>query len=95
MGRVSLFATRASELALEQAGLLGNEEISDGTCGIAFGSCTGSTDAVLDFGELLLNNDTEQISGTTYVKMMPHTAAMVSRAVCIQPLLRALPAVKQ
>ena len=76
MGKVSLFATRASELALEQAGLLGNEEISNGTCGIAFGSCTGSTDAFLDFGELLLNNDTKQISGTTYVKMMPHTAAV-------------------
>lgn len=76
MGRVSLLATRASELALENAGLLGSEEISNGTTGIAFGSCTGSTDAVIDFGEMLINNDTCQISGTTYVQMMPHTTAV-------------------
>lgn len=76
MSRVSLLATRATELALIQAGLLDDEVISNGATGIAFGSCTGGTDAVMDFGEMLLNDNTGQISGTTYVQMMPHTTAV-------------------
>jgi 3-oxoacyl-[acyl-carrier-protein] synthase II len=76
MGRVSLMATRASELALEEAGLLGDDIVTGGRTGIAFGSCTGSPDAVMDFGEMLLNDNTGQITGTTYVQMMPHTTAV-------------------
>lgn len=76
MGRVALFSTRATELALSNAGLLDDPCISDGTTGIACGSCTGSTDAVLDFGAMLINHDTRQINGSTYVKMMSHTAAV-------------------
>ncbi|MCD8339753.1 MAG: beta-ketoacyl-ACP synthase [Burkholderiales bacterium] len=76
MGRVSLLATRSTELALENAGLIGNPDISNGKTGIAFGSCTGSVDPTVDFGAMLIQNTTNQITGTTYVKMMPHTAAV-------------------
>lgn len=76
MGRVSLLATRATELALESSGLLGSEEISDGTAGIAFGSCSGSTAPLASIGEMLNTNDTCSITGTTYVQLMPHTAAV-------------------
>jgi 3-oxoacyl-[acyl-carrier-protein] synthase II len=50
MGRVSLLATTATELALAGAGLLEDQSIRDGRMGVAYGSSTGSTDAVRDFG---------------------------------------------
>src|SRR5207245_182029 len=42
MGRVALLATRATELALADAGLLGSSIVTDGTTGIASGSTSGS-----------------------------------------------------
>jgi len=76
MSRVSLFSTRATELALEDAGLLGDPIIQDGRMGISYGSCNGGTAAIADFGKLLLNRSTRSISATTYVEMMSHTAAV-------------------
>lgn len=76
MGRVSLLATRATELALEASGLNGSTEVTDGTTGIAFGSCSGSTAPLASIGEMLNTNDTCSITGTTYVQLMPHTAAV-------------------
>lgn len=76
MGRVSLMATRASELALEQAGLLGNPVLTSGETGIAYGSSTGSTGPVSEFATMLTEKHTNNITGTTYVQMMPHTAAV-------------------
>lgn len=76
MGRVSLLSTVASEQALEQSGLIGNEVLTNGQTGIAFGSSTGSTDAVGAFGIMLSEKTTKAITATTYVKMMPHTAAV-------------------
>lgn len=76
MGRVSLLSTRATELALEDAGLMDDPVIKSGRTGIAFGSCTGSTNAVAAFGEMLMNKSTRKITATTYVQMMPHTTAV-------------------
>lgn len=76
MGRVSLLSTRASELALEQAGLLGEAVLTNGETGIAYGSSTGSTKPVSEFATMLTEKHTRNITGTTYVKMMPHTTAV-------------------
>ncbi len=76
MGRVSMLATRASELALEDAGLLGEESIRDGRMGVAYGSSTGSTDAVNDFAQMLSTGNMGNINATTYLRMMPHTTAV-------------------
>ncbi|GEK13858.1 beta-ketoacyl-ACP synthase [Aliivibrio fischeri] len=76
MGRVSLLSTVASEQALEQSGLIGNDILTNGKTGIAFGSSTGSTDAVGAFGVMLNEKSTRAITATTYVQMMPHTAAV-------------------
>ncbi|MGE9550481.1 beta-ketoacyl-ACP synthase [Erwinia amylovora] len=76
MGRVSLMATRASELALEQAGLLEHPVLTSGETGIAYGSSTGSTGPVSEFATMLTEKHTNNITGTTYVQMMPHTAAV-------------------
>lgn len=75
MGRVALLATRATEMALEDAGLLGDPILGSGKMGVAYGSCTGSTDAIRDFGAMLQTGDIGGINATTYLRMMPHTAA--------------------
>lgn len=76
MGRVSLLATRACELALEQAGLLEHPVLTSGETGIAYGSSTGSTGPVSEFATMLTEKHTNNITGTTYVQMMPHTTAV-------------------
>ncbi|MEI7087849.1 beta-ketoacyl-ACP synthase [Pectobacterium versatile] len=76
MGRVSLMATRATELALEQAGLIGHPVLTNGETGIAYGSSTGSTGPVSEFATMLTEKHTNNITGTTYVQMMPHTTAV-------------------
>ena len=80
MGRVAQMATRACELALIDANLLHDQEVdpcvSDGSTGIAYGSCTGSTKPIRDFGSMFINHDTGDITSTTYLQMMPHTTAV-------------------
>jgi 3-oxoacyl-[acyl-carrier-protein] synthase II len=75
MGRVALLATRATEVALEDAGLLNDPVVSSGKMGVAYGSCTGSTDAIREFGSMIETGDVNGINATTYLRLMPHTAA--------------------
>ena len=76
MGRVAIMATRASELALIDAGLLDDPIVSSGEMGIAYGSSTGSTDPISAFGDMLKTGDMSGISATSYIRMMAHTAAV-------------------
>jgi 3-oxoacyl-[acyl-carrier-protein] synthase II len=76
MGRVALMATRASELALQDAGLLGSPVVTSGDLGVAYGSSTGSPNATVDFSMMLLRKSTEGITANSYLKMMSHTAAV-------------------
>jgi len=52
MGRVALMATRASELALADAGLLDDPVLKSGLVGIAYGSSAGSPSSVAAFGQI-------------------------------------------
>lgn len=74
MGRVAVMAVRTAELALEQAGLLGDPLLKSGKVGIAYGSSSGTPDAIGDFGQMLMNKTTNGINANTYLKMMSHTA---------------------
>jgi 3-oxoacyl-[acyl-carrier-protein] synthase II len=74
MGRVALMATRASELALADAGLLDHPLLTSGRMGIAFGSSAGTPSAIGDFGRMMEERTTKGINATTYIKMMAHTA---------------------
>ena len=76
MGRVSLMAVLASEAALADAGLAGSPLVTGGRMGIAYGSSTGTPSAVQDFGRMMSERSTEDISATTYIRMMPHTTAV-------------------
>lgn len=76
MGRVSLMATRASELALEDAGLLDDPILNSGKVGVAYGSSTGSTDPIIGFGEMLKTGEMSGLTATSYIRMMAHTTAV-------------------
>ncbi|MBK8106488.1 MAG: beta-ketoacyl-ACP synthase [Betaproteobacteria bacterium] len=76
MGRVAVMATRASELALADAGLGGSELVTGGQLGIAYGSSAGTPRAIGDFGHMITEKTTEGITASTYIKMMSHTAAV-------------------
>lgn len=74
MGAVALMATRASELALLDAGLLDDPLLKSGDMGISYGSSVGTTQAISGFGKMLEEKTTRGINATTYIKMMAHTA---------------------
>ena len=76
MGRVASMSVVAAEMALEQAGLLGDDFVTSGDIGVSFGSSTGSTDAQMEFGKMILSKSTDGLNATTYVRMMSHTAAV-------------------
>jgi len=76
MGRVALFSTVTTERALEQAGLLDDPVISSGETGIAYGSSSGTPDAIADFAVMLHEHSTSKINATSYIRMMSHTAAV-------------------
>jgi 3-oxoacyl-[acyl-carrier-protein] synthase II len=69
-----LMSVRASELAVEDAGLTGAAILGSGDTGIAYGSSTGSPPAVADFGNMLINKNTKGLTATSYIRMMSHTA---------------------
>ena len=70
-------ATRASELALTEAGLIDDKEfLKSGYVGIAYGSSFGSVMAVKDFATMLTDNTTGDINANSYVKLMPQTTAV-------------------
>ncbi|MGI2178109.1 beta-ketoacyl-ACP synthase [Shewanella frigidimarina] len=76
MGRVSMMATRASELALEDAGLLNDPILNSGQAGVAYGSSTGSTDPIMGFGDMLKTGEMSGLTATSYIRMMAHTTAV-------------------
>ncbi len=76
MGRVALLGVRATEMALEQAGLLGDAVLQNGSCGIAYGSSSGSADPMRAFGRLLEEGGMSGVTSTSYIQMMAHTAAV-------------------
>lgn len=75
MGPASWLATAASEQALSQAGLFDEPMLSNGRVGIAYGSGTGSPQALADVCGFLFKQTTRGITGTTYHRMMSHTCA--------------------
>lgn len=76
MGRVALLAVRASEMALADCGLLEDASIRDGRMGVAYGSSAGSVDPMRDFAQMLSTDSMQGVTSTSYIRMMPHTAAV-------------------
>lgn len=75
MGPVALLATYAAEEALAQAALP-PEVRTSGRCGIAFGSTSGSNNALEQFcGPLFTEHSMRGLDSTAYLKFMTHTCA--------------------
>jgi 3-oxoacyl-[acyl-carrier-protein] synthase II len=76
MGRVALLAARATELALLDAGLLGDEVLGSGATGISYGSTSGSPPAVESYArKFMLERTLSGIRPNDYVQHMSHTVA--------------------
>ncbi len=73
MGRVAMLGTYATELALLDAGLLGDPLLRSGRVGVSYGSSSGSFDGLIDFTKMLLNFDKGGLNATSYIRMMGHT----------------------
>jgi 3-oxoacyl-[acyl-carrier-protein] synthase II len=76
MGRVSIMAVRATEVALEQAGLLGSEDLVNGGAGVSYGSCIGTGSEVPALTRVLQDRTTMGLNAATYLKTMTHTATV-------------------
>ncbi|MGK2741980.1 beta-ketoacyl-ACP synthase [Tepidicaulis sp. LMO-SS28] len=76
MGRVSIMATRSCEMALEEAGLLDHPVLQSGETGVAYGSSSGTPDAIGSFASMLFKHTTDQIKANTYIQMMSHTTSV-------------------
>ena len=75
MGEVSILALNATEQAVAQAGL-SEEDLQDGRCGVAYGSCSGSIQPMLDFYSLIVTRKVQGVNSGTYLKLMPQTTAV-------------------
>ncbi|ABO58892.1 3-oxoacyl-ACP synthase [Burkholderia vietnamiensis] len=76
MGPVSMYAVRASELALADARLTDDPTIRDGRMGVAYGSSSGSVEPIRAFGTMIETGSMRDVTSNSYVQMMPHTTAV-------------------
>lgn len=75
MSNMSVYATLASQEALQQAGL-GADHCSNGQMGVVIGSTVGSTQAIQEFFENFLSQHSlEQMKSTIFFKIMSHSCA--------------------
>jgi 3-oxoacyl-[acyl-carrier-protein] synthase II len=76
MGRVSLMASRAAELALEDAGLRHDPVLNSGRTGVSYGSSSGSPPAIEVYSRKLFTGRTLRgIGANDYLQIMSHTCA--------------------
>lgn len=76
MGKVAQLAVRSVELALDNAGLLGDQRLTDGSVGVSFGSTNGSAvDTIQFMKQIGVNKTVEGVVGSQFVKFMTHTCA--------------------
>ena len=76
MGRVALMAARATELAIEAAGLPPGKIQSERT-GISYGSTSGSPPALGHFAmQLGVHQTIEGVTGASFIQTMSHTCAI-------------------
>ena len=76
MGRVSTLSVRASELALEDAGLIGEAVLRSGRTGIAYGSSAGSIKPIIAAGRFAELGTLRGAAPNSYVQMMAQTGAV-------------------
>ena len=76
MGKVAIFSTAVTEEALKDAGLLGEEVISNGETGVSYGSSSGSLESIIDFYTMDVEKKVRCVNSGSYIKMMPQTTTV-------------------
>ena len=76
MGEIALMSVATTEKALEDAGLLNDEIISNGKTGVSYGSSSGSISTLIDFYAMEVDKEVKNLNSGSYVKMMSQTAAV-------------------
>jgi 3-oxoacyl-[acyl-carrier-protein] synthase II len=76
MGRVARLAVASAERAIKDACLEGSAILQSGRTGVAYGSSSGSPEALTEFADMRMHRSTTGLNATTYVRMMGHTAAV-------------------
>ena len=76
MGPIAIMSVATSEKALLDAGLLGDEIISNGQTGVAYGSSSGSLKTIIDFYSMEVDKEVKNLNSGSYVKMMSQTASV-------------------
>jgi 3-oxoacyl-[acyl-carrier-protein] synthase II len=76
MGKDSLMAARASELALADAALLRHPALTDGTTGVSYGCTQGSPRGIEVYAnKFFAGRTTRGIRGNDYIQFMSHTCS--------------------
>lgn len=75
MSRAGVMAVRASEMALEDAGLVGDPILLSGDAGVAYGSCLAGSDMMLDIASHCLNRDARGMQASAFTQAMSHSCA--------------------
>ncbi len=73
MGPMSLYATRATELALMDAQLLESPWVRDGTLGMAYGSTSGSPESMVKYSRIPVERTLKGLNITQYIQMMSNS----------------------
>ena len=76
MGEVAIMSVTTAKQALEDAGLLGDEIISNGQTGVSYGSCNGSAEPLIDFYTMCVDHEVKNLNSGSYIRMMSHTSAV-------------------
>lgn len=76
MGPVSIMTCTTALEALTDAGLVGNEIITNGQTGVSYGSSSGSLETLIDFHSLQVDKEVKNVTSGSYVKMMAQTTAV-------------------
>ena len=76
MGRVAQMATVVTAQAIQRAGLEGHPSLHSGRTGVAYGSTSGSPEALEAYArQVLLQRSLKGISPNHYIQLMSHTVA--------------------
>ena len=76
MGRVAIMSVVTAEEALKDAGLFGDEIITNGQTGVSYGSSSGSLESIIDFYSMMDKKEVRTVTFGSYVKMTPQTSAV-------------------
>lgn len=76
MGPVSIMSVATAEEALKDAGLLGDEIITNGDTGVSYGSSSGSMVQLIDFYSMQVTKEVKNVNSGSYIKMMPQTTSV-------------------